>query len=89
MTAEEFITIWVPARNALYPEGKRLGGKTKASQLMREALGARATKEHIEYYTNKDYPMDEELKRILLLLAGPHAHTILKAYRIRKGLGVV
>ncbi len=34
----------------------------------------------------EDYPMSSELRSLLLGLLGPYSETILKAYRIKKGL---
>lgn len=92
MTRDEFDLFWAPARDALYPlPSPTATSRLKASYQMREALGARATKEHTDFFKTVvgSYPMDEELKKVLRLLNSPYAQTILKAYRIRKGLEVV
>lgn len=44
--------------------------------------------DYSDYYNgivNRE-PMSEELKKLLVMLASPHGKTILKMYRIRKGL---
>lgn len=45
--------------------------------------------EYRDYYKNPhdlDQPISEEFKILLQALAGPHGKTILKAYRIKRGL---
>lgn len=51
-----------------------------------KALGVTEYRDYYNRSADKDTPMDEELKKLLVMLAGPHGKTILKAYRIRKGL---
>lgn len=51
-----------------------------------KALGITEYREFFPRPASLDKPMNEELKKLLVLLAGPHGKTILKVYRIRKGL---
>lgn len=87
MTAYEFEHYWAPARDALYPNLHE--SRLEASIKMRSLLGSRAYIEHRQYFLDSDYPMSEELKSILRLLNSPHAQTILKVYRIKKGMEVL
>lgn len=78
MTPTEMRELWVPAKRALKIDSFELEA----------ALG-------IEVWSNftqnspvvrPDPPLSEELALVLRQLAGPHGPTILKAYRIKKGL---
>lgn len=56
---------------------------------MKELDKALGITEYHDFYRSRqedDTPLPEELKKLLLMLAGPHGKTILKVYRIRKGL---
>lgn len=75
------------AMNVMYeiPRGNSASGWNQFLELDK-ALGIT---EYRDFYVSRqedDTPLAEELKKLLLMLAGPHGKTILKAYRIRKGL---
>lgn len=49
-------------------------------------LQGKETSIHCLCHTEDTPDMTEELKRLLVMLAGPHGNTILKAYRVQRGL---
>jgi hypothetical protein len=77
MTPDEFIYYWYPAAKNLNVSTEKLG------KLI-------CTNEMIVYLHSSPHLLDrflnEELRNLLEHLKGPHAKTILKAYRIKKGL---
>lgn len=76
MTSQELIDYWIPACMGLGVAASRLDG----------ALGI---DEYVKYTSStaiNDRHMSSELRILLIKLAGPHGKTILRAFRIRKGL---
>lgn len=74
MISGEMDTYWIPAARNL--------GLNYWSELD-NALGVD------EYRVGRPFshePLPQDLKKLLVMLAGPHGKTILKAYRIQKGL---
>ena len=81
MTIDEYHEIWAPLAEKICPEP--CGGCRELAML----LGVHA--QYVEFINRpaqEDYPMNQELKELLLKLSGPHGHALLKVYRIRKGL---
>lgn len=79
MTPDDFHGYWAPACRALAdtPLADFAGSK-----LIAEVLGLEYP--HSGYW--QEIPLTEEMKGLLCALAGPHGQTLLKVYRIRKGL---
>lgn len=86
MTMEEFDKYWAPVAHKFYPNAP-LNGDLRAVRMLSKALGLWSEyKEWLEI--KKDDPsMTDELKQLLLKLAGPHGRTILKAYQVQRGIG--
>lgn len=77
MTTEELTDYWIPACMGL--------GWVAPSRLD----GALGIDEYAKFMANtaiNDRHMSSELRILLIKLAGPHGKTILRAFRIRKGL---
>lgn len=51
-----------------------------------EALGYPYYDEYCKRRHEDDFPLDDDMRELLIKLAGPHGKTILKMYRIKKGL---
>lgn len=84
MTLLELYELWLPVCVKLF------GGETQEDRkLLDELLGV---KEFDRYLQNKfhyeDVPMSEDVKSILVMILGPHGETMVKVWRIRKGLDV-
>lgn len=89
MTSQEAQKYWYPVVHVLY--GKIdifTAAETIYSKYHRldEELGIKEYSKYINRPSAADYPMSDELKNLLTLLIGPHGKTILKMYRIKKGL---
>lgn len=86
MNFEDYDKYWQPARDC-FVERTREGHVWKddltfAAMLdMVDSFKAFTSRPH-----TADSPMDNDLKQLLMLLAGPHGKTMLKAYQARKGL---
>ncbi len=91
MNAKDYANYWVPACKNLFDERMyRLGDGQEeiyswASQL-ETALGIGNLTAYWQRTAREDYPMSTELRELLTKLAGPHGKTVLKTYRIQKGL---
>lgn len=94
MVYEELIKYWIPAVDSLglgLPTGFgdwKYGKNGFAPYLKLDKL--LGTQEYSQYYKASVFKgqtlLPEDLKRLLVMLRGPHAKAILKAYRIQKGL---
>lgn len=81
MTTEEYETYWAPALYKLY--GNNIP-PANSSEKLQVILGTMEfTDWLITFPARDDYPMQEGLKTILKMLAGPYGRTILKALEIR------
>lgn len=80
MNREDRRAYWYPAVENLFPNA--LDG----DRALEKALGIKTYSEYCMREEIHDYPLSEEWVTLLTQLAGPHGHTILKAYRIKKGL---
>jgi hypothetical protein len=79
MNHEEVTIFLIPALKGL--------GKQVCVQEAEHLDSALGVAHYRNYYLNLNKePAPEEYINLLRQLAGPHAHTILKAYRIKKGL---
>jgi hypothetical protein len=75
MKVAEYEKYWKPAANRFYLErlAPLLGMQSEYFAFLRRP-------------GQEDWPMSEELKNLLVKLAGPHGKAILKMYRIQRGL---
>lgn len=83
MIRDDWVSHWIPACENLFGKGHSF----EWNKQLDDALGI----DELQSVWGNDEsprfkPMTEELKKLLELLAGPHGKTLLKAYRIRKGL---
>lgn len=81
MTSEEAHSIWADAIRGLELEFNNEGGG-----LLDRLLGVNEFKRWSWVSLEDETPMPEQLKEVVRKLAGPHGRTILKAYRIKRGL---
>lgn len=88
-TSKDIVLYWMPAAYNLFENdhssglGARLRSKLNTLGLI---LG---TTEIADYWLLPEpelKPTSEELKSLLTAFAGPHGQTLLKAYKIRRGL---
>lgn len=102
MTYDELIKYWIPAAKNLISDARcpKGGGHDAPGYsdrghwqfyMLDDLLGVHEYefgyyKRRISMSVSRHAPMPEELKNLLIMLAGPHGHALLKAYRIRKGL---
>lgn len=49
-------------------------------------IGYKVWHEYLKRTTLEDFPLSDELKILFKAMAGPHWKTVLKIYRIKKGL---
>lgn len=88
MNGFDLTEYWKPAAQnlsrlgALYPSYNSWGLYSKLG----DALGIKEYDDFLGRANHLDFPISDELKQLLIMLTGPHAVTILKAYRIQKGL---
>lgn len=90
MTSDEFSELWIPARNnyMAYLNGHRVSNFSHYSHRLVKLIGACAH-EYEEWHSGQasaNFPMNDELREILLALSGPHANTMIKVLEIRKGI---
>ncbi len=91
MTGEELQELWLPAAQRLFGEAK-VGASTSFNNYalhgkkLDKLLGIDDYHIFILCPSYKDTESSEDLKKLLRALAGPHGKTILKMYRIQKGL---
>lgn len=99
MTYDELIKYWIPVARNFISDARRpadahdvLGCGDRGHwqfYMLDDLLGVHEYE--FGYYRRRTHvprhdPMPEELKNLLIMLAGPHGHALLKTYRIRKGL---
>lgn len=86
MTSWDIRNYWRPAAIALF--GLSFDSAENEAKLyhLDEMLGIKEYSKYMRRPVTQDYPMSDELKNLLMLLVGPHGKTILKVYRIKKGL---
>lgn len=88
MTSDEYDLLWIPACRSLglipNNKGRWIG---KGSDILDDLLGVTEFKNWLPRPLLGETPMQQDLKNLLRGLSGPHALTILRAYRIKKGLG--
>jgi hypothetical protein len=80
MHVEDYLEYWAPAVDNLFPGSWVYPANTSVdkSKRLATALG-------IEYPLG-NHRLDDGLRELLIKLKGPHGKTILKMYRIQKGL---
>jgi len=87
MKGLEEIKLWFAATENLYgSKGSQNGDGWSNCLKLDQELGLA---EYQHFWVNphaKDIPLPQDLKKLLVMLAGPHGKSILKAYRIQKGL---
>lgn len=83
MTVSDLYNYYVPASRSLFGYNPVM---SVSLALLDQALGIAAYATYMRTEYVNDSPLDEEIRQLLIKLAGPHGKTILKAYRIRKGL---
>jgi hypothetical protein len=90
VTVNECEKYWHPAaKNVCNEPSVRSPNASRLTRGFRldTALGVRIYHEYIHTVdTGSDEPLSYEWKKLLTSLAGPHGKTILKIYRIQKGL---
>ncbi len=84
MTSEELGKYYIPAIKMVVPSYNSYATVADAEELDR-LLG---TSIYQEWVANRPgrHPLPEELKQLYIKLSGPHGRTVLKAWRILKGL---
>lgn len=81
MTQAEFINLWQPACNHLF--GTRIGETDhNACAALDKFLGVKEFEVYTHTTFRHDKPMEPELRRKVVLLAGPHWRAVLKANNI-------
>lgn len=80
MNRKDVEKYWIPACARLLSE--EMYDKHKLDEL----LGINEYGRYMNRAHAEDYPMSESLQQLLRSLAGPHGKTLLKVYRIKKGL---
>lgn len=90
MTSSDVLCYWRPAAQALYGKFTHdsLEIEEKLKRLDRD-LGLKGPESYSAYLgraIHHDMPMSDDLRHLLKLITGEHGKTILKAYRIKKGL---
>lgn len=95
MTPNNFRKYWIPAAENLLSllEPHMLNTNSLYNSSINNTFSRLMNLDlYFEEYVNtpleKDKEMSDEMKNLMLGLAGPHALTIYKAYRIRKDLDV-
>lgn len=89
MTSEEFRIYWLPAYfnlkeiGCLQEADRDTGAFGANGTAMDKLLGVTQWEAFGDVLQDN---MPDDLKKLLSMLAGPHGKTILKAYRIRRGL---
>jgi hypothetical protein len=94
MTYDELFEYWMPVANKFFPKGAEISGLDGLHghipyQAVDRLLGIDEYTYgyyHASQRTKPSTPISQELKQLLVALAGPHGDTILKIYRIQKGL---
>lgn len=81
MNRDNLHEYWIPACENLFKNTN-----TSGKHHLDSALGTNEYEKYLQRRDSQDYEMCEELKHLLAMLAGPHGHTVLKIYRLRKGL---
>lgn len=81
MTCEEIIELLVPAL-----QGLGRASTVGQAKLLDQETGVDYYHQYSMSRSIEHVPLPEDYANLLRQLAGPHAHTILKAYRIKKGL---
>ena len=87
MTTDDFVQYWKPACVNLIKLGIISGNQYTGGRPLDTLLGV---DEYRQWFPTSSLhgtdPLPDELKNVCRYLQGPHAVTILKAFRIRKGL---
>jgi hypothetical protein len=81
MTNAELLNYWEPAANNIF---KGYGSNVNTFNQLDELLGIKEYDTWCGSNTTTDKPLNEDLKRLLIALAGPHWKTILKIHQIQK-----
>lgn len=81
MTYVEVLELLVPAL-----QGLGRASTVDQAKLLDQETGVDYYHQYTTLRTMQHVPLPEDYANLLRQLAGPHAHTILKAYRIKKGL---
>lgn len=93
MTENELTEYYIPALEKCLninlkniKRVKYLGEQSDVLLHFDKLLGITEYEKYRSTTASLDEPLPEPLKELLIKLAGPHGKTILKAYRIKKGL---
>lgn len=81
MTYDDVIELLVPAL-----QGLGRASTVGQAKLLDQETGVDYYHQYSTLQPMRHVPLPEDYANLLRQLAGPHAHTILKAYRIKKGL---
>lgn len=84
MNMDDSSDYWWPAAEALIPVLKK--PSYNQAEMLDDLLGVTMFADYCKRRSEEDFPLSEEWKVLLTALAGPYGQTILKAYRIKKGL---
>ena len=85
MNGKDYTDYWVPACKNLFGWGLGTSDVQSWAEQLDAALGIRECADFWNRRAILDKPMSDELKRLLVALAGPHGRTILKAIQARRG----
>ena len=88
MRSKEVADFWIPAMERIFSTGSNFWRTVDNAHQLDRALGVMDYHDFwISKLPDEDKPLlSEDLKRVLIMLAGPHSKSVLKAYRIVKGL---
>jgi hypothetical protein len=88
MNLDDFVNYWEPACENLFGErpDTSIEENIKYYRKLDSALGTETYKRFWNRSMQKDFPMEENLKNLLVKLAGPHGKALLRAYQIQHGV---
>jgi hypothetical protein len=91
MNREDYLHYWRPAALKLFPEvdphasSPQEKGYTQ-DHFLDKTLGVTIYAEYVDRAFADDFPLDDNMKKLLVALTGPYGKVLLKVHRIRKGL---
>lgn len=86
MLPREILQYWQPAALNLYRADNPMMDLSTMYNKLDEVLGVNLYRTAYIAHPDPREALPEEMKHLLTALAGPHGKTILRAYRIQKGL---
>jgi len=85
MNMEDANDYFIPAARNIFVGDHNAEQKC---QLLEKQLGCKMWSDFIHRERWKDFPIADDMREVLLLLQGPYAKTILRAYQIKHGIEV-